>query len=351
MSARLTVSLIATVKDERANLDVWLAGLERQSRTPDEIIIVDGGSHDGTWEALSSWLAPCELILLRVPGTSISSGRNLAMSRARFNVIAVTDAGTVAETHWLERLIEPFNDATADASTGFFRPSVEGVWQRSLAAATLPEVDEIDAETFLPSSRSVAVRSSWVRRGFEYPEWLDYCEDLVWDLQLKRGGARFVMVPDALVDFAVRPNWRSFWRQYYRYARGDGKAGLFAKRHCVRYLTYLAGSMVLIRRQPFEVALAGVLACAYVSKPVERLLRRERTSDMPPAHTLCALGLIPVHRLVGDLAKMAGYPTGLAWRWRHYGAIGPRTSWRRIRPDGSLWHPGSTAAETPPPEA
>ncbi|HID64335.1 MAG TPA: hypothetical protein EYP49_16585 [Anaerolineae bacterium] len=26
---------------------------------------------------------------------------------------------------------------------------------------------------------------------------------------------------------------------------------------------------------------------------------------------------VPAIRLVGDLAKMAGYPVGLLWRWRH----------------------------------
>ena len=30
----------------------------------------------------------------------------------------------------------------------------------------------------------------------------------------------------------------SFSRQYYFYARGDGKANLWFKRHLIRYLTY-----------------------------------------------------------------------------------------------------------------
>ena len=351
MSNRPTVSLIATVKNERAGLDAWLVGIERQSRPPDEIVIVDGGSLDGTWERLSEWAAPCDLVLLRVPGASISFGRNLAMSKARSGVIAITDAGTVADTNWLEKLTRPFEDASVDVSAGFFRPAVAGAWQRSLAATTLPDSDEIHPDTFLPSSRSVAVRSNWVRRGFEYPEWLDYCEDLVWDLQLKRGGARFVLSPDAVVDFAVRPNWLSFWRQYFRYARGDGKAGLFPKRHAIRYISYLVGGIAVVRGRKLELAAGVVLGCAYVYRSVVRLSRRDRVAGVRPVGTLSALLLIPAHRLVGDVAKMAGYPTGLIWRWRRFGAIGPRTSWRRIRPDGSIWHPRSTAAETPPLEA
>lgn len=351
MSNGPTVSLIATVRNERPSLDAWLAGIESQSRLPDEIVIVDGGSQDGTWAVLSAWDAPCDLLLLRVPGASISFGRNLAMSRARSDVIAITDAGTVADRHWLENLTRPFDDASVDVSAGLFRPAVAGAWQRSLAAATLPDSDEIHPGTFLPSSRSVAVRSSWLRRGFEYPEWLDYCEDLVWDLQLKRGGARFVLSPEAVVDFAVRPNWLSFWRQYYRYARGDGKAGLFPKRHAIRYVSYFVGGIICTRRRKVELAAGMVLGCIYVYRPVARLARRDRIAGIGLLGTFSALLLIPAHRFVGDAAKMAGYPAGLIWRWRRFGALGPRTSWRRIRPDGSLWHPRLTVAETPPREA
>ena len=56
-----------------------------------------------------------------------------------------------------------------------------------------PTRDEVDPATFLPSSRSVAFRkAAWAAVG-GYPEWLDYCEDLVFDLSLReRGAARRV---------------------------------------------------------------------------------------------------------------------------------------------------------------
>jgi hypothetical protein len=34
---------------------------------------------------------------------------------------------------------------------------------------------------------------------------------------------------------------------------------------------------------------------------------------------------IPVMRVVGDIAKMLGYPVGLWWRWRHR-----PPDWRRL---------------------
>lgn len=349
MSKKLTVSLIATVKDECDSLGEWLTAIECQTRLPDEIVIVDGGSTDGTWDLLANWMAPCEWSLYSLPGASISAGRNLAMQQARGDVFAITDAGTIAAPHWLERLLVPFGADTVDVSAGFFKPVLRTRWQRSLAATTLPDIDEIDSDAFLPSSRSVSLRAAWVRGGFEYPEWLDYCEDLVWDLQLKQGGARFEFASDAHVQFFVRAGWRSYATQYFRYARGDGKAGLFPRRHLIRYATYLTAGFVLLRRRRIELAASLVLGSAYVYSPVRRLVKRDRENSVSAAQTMAALPLIPFQRLIGDVAKMAGYPLGLWWRFRRYGRIGHRAAWSRIKTDGSLWHPESTVSETQQP--
>ena len=44
----MKVSLISTVKDCADGVDAFLASLAAQTRAPDEVVIVDGGSSDGT---------------------------------------------------------------------------------------------------------------------------------------------------------------------------------------------------------------------------------------------------------------------------------------------------------------
>jgi hypothetical protein len=82
-------------------------------------------------------------------------------------------------------------------------------------------------------------KEAWAGAG-GYPEWLDYCEDLVFDFCLLADAGQAVFAPAALVYFRPRPNLAAFGRQYYRYARGDGKADLWAGRHAIRYATYWA---------------------------------------------------------------------------------------------------------------
>lgn len=327
-----TVSLVVTVLNEAASIGGLLASIAAQSRAPDEIVVVDGGSTDGTGAILERWRGHLPLRLLDRAGANISAGRNAGIAAARGSLVAVTDAGVRLDPDWLARLLAPFAPLPAAAPpavvAGFFVPDPQTPFERAMGATVLPARDDVDQATFLPSSRSIAFhREAWVRVG-GYPEWLDYCEDLIFDLRLREAGLRIVFAPEAIAHFRPRGTLRAFWHQYFRYARGDGKAGLFARRHAIRYATYAAlpVALLLARRRP---ALRPLLACAgfgYIRRPYARLLPWLDT--LTHAERAAALAYVPLIRLVGDLAKMAGYPVGLRWRWRRYGS---GADWRSIR--------------------
>jgi glycosyltransferase involved in cell wall biosynthesis len=343
------IAVVATVLNEQESIDEWLAGLSLQSRQPDEIIIVDGGSSDGTWQRLEAWASDQRISLIRRFGANISEGRNTAIAAATAQLVAVTDAGTRADPEWLERLVAPFASPEVDVVAGFFVPALDRRWSRALAATTMPDASEINQHTFQPSSRSVAFRRDWYAAGVRYPEWLDYCEDLVWDLALRRAGARFAVALDARVTFRVRASLPAFLRQYFVYARGDGKAGLFARRHVLRYGTYSALIVVLARRRPLESAITAIAGVLYVRRPVQRLIMRDRAAGRSCSESLALIPLVAVLRGLGDFAKMAGYPFGLWWRLRRYGALGWKTGWKRLSPEGRPWQPRRASRGTPQP--
>lgn len=318
-TAPFTVSVIATVLNEAGNVAALIDSLAAQTRQPDEVVIVDGGSTDGTLErardAAAGWL---KLVLLPLPGANIPEGRNAAIARASGEVIAVTDAGVRLRADWLEQLLAPFErrPGRVDVVSGFFEADPQNVFELAMGATVLPNREEINPVRFLPSSRSVAfTREAWKRVG-GYPEWLDYCEDLVFDMALRDAGLVFAWAPGATVLFRPRGDMRAFWRQYYRYARGDGKAGLFPRRHLARYASYLAGALLLLaslrRRRALLPLLLG--AALHLRTPYERLA--PRLGGLAPAQRAEAIAWVPVIRLVGDLAKMAGYPAGVLWRLR-----------------------------------
>ena len=320
-SAIERVSLILTVRNEAASIGALLDSLRRQTRAPDEVVIVDGGSTDGTQAQIRAAAAgaPWPVRLIEQPGANISQGRNRAIAAAAGPLIAATDAGVRLPPGWLAALVAPFAapaGATVDVASGFFTPDPQTVFERAMGATVLPAVSDIRPATFLPSSRSVAFRkAAWAAVG-GYPAWLDYSEDLVFDLALRAQGCRFVFVPAAVVLFRPRGNLAAFYRQYYRYARGDGKADLWRKRHAVRYATYVLGPGLALaaRKQPWLGVILVGAAAAYCATPYRRLL--PWLTLLPPLARLQALAWVPIIRLVGDGAKMVGYPVGVVWRLR-----------------------------------
>jgi len=187
------VSVIATVLNEAQSIEALLDSLLRQTRPPDEVVIVDGGSTDGTLGRVEGFGRATDLSLkvLSLPGCNISQGRNLAIGTARGPLIAATDAGVRLEDDWLEELLAPFGkDDPPDVVGGFFVSAPESTFELALGAVTLPTVGEIDPARFYPSSRSIAFRrEAWEAIG-GYPEWLDYCEDLLFDFALLDAGRR-----------------------------------------------------------------------------------------------------------------------------------------------------------------
>jgi glycosyltransferase involved in cell wall biosynthesis len=310
-NARERLSLIVTVLDEACTVDDLLESITRQTVAPDEIVIVDGGSRDGTWQKLQTWKSRLPLQTERAHGASIARGRNIAIRASTGDLIAVTDAGVRLADDWLERLRDALGPGV-DVVSGFFRANPCTTFERAMGATVLPSIDDVDPRAFLPSSRSVLfTRTCWERVG-GYPEWLDYCEDVVFDLALKHAGFRFAFAPGAIAWFRPRASLGAFFRQYYLYARGDGKAGLWWRRHAIRYGAYLAALMLLWRRPKTAWPLCLLGGVVYTRRPYQRLDLRELSG----AERTRAIMLVPAIRLVGDVAKMLGYPVGVWWRLR-----------------------------------
>ncbi len=310
------VSLVLTVLDEAESIDRLLESVAAQTLRPAEVVVVDGGSLDGTWERLRDWTTRLPLKPVRYPGANISTGRNVAIQAASHEIVAVTDAGVRLDPRWLERLVEALGP-DVDVVSGFFRPEPRTTFELAMGATVLPEREDVAPESFLPSSRSLLLRRAAWRSVGGYPEWLDYCEDLVFDLALRRDGCRFAFAPAAIAWFRPRPTLGSFFRQYFLYARGDGKADLWRARHAVRYATY-AGVPLLVGlagHRWWSWALLAVGAAAYTRRPYQRLA--PGLASMSLGETLRAVVLVPWIRLVGDVAKMAGYPAGVVWRLAH----------------------------------
>lgn len=304
------VSLISTVLNEGENIKGVFSDINSQTVKPSETIIVDAGSKDATLKKIPDWVK-----LIVKDGVSRSAGRNLAIESGRGDVIAVFDGGTRLNKEWLENITKHFVERNVDVVAGFFKPDATTLFQKCLASATIPILDEIEPEKFLPSSRSIAFRKSVWEKVKGYPEWLPVCEDLIFDIKLKNNGFKFVFEPNAVVYWKPRENVKSFFLQYLSYAKGDGHAKLFFIRHLIRYVAYFTGLLFIylsfrvsfLWLLPFFAAQAG-----YLSKFFYRYFGHFQNE--PEAMLLFSFPLISFLVVTGDLAKMFGFPIGVVER-------------------------------------
>lgn len=312
---RESVSLVMTVLNEAADIGAFLSTLAAQTRAPDELVVVDGGSTDHTVTMIEGWARsvtwPVRVEVRR--GANIAEGRNAAIALAKHDLLAVTDAGTLLDAGWLASLLHA-REPGVDVVCGFFAPSWSSWRERLLASSLMPLASEIDPATFLPSSRSLLIsRRAWEAAG-GYPQWLDYCEDLVFDIAMKRAGLNFVFAGGAIARWSARSSFTTYAKQYYRYARGDGKAGLWPKRHAVRYVAYATGvAGLVLSHGPLVPALLTLGFAGYTSRYFRRVWSRRPDSA---GRTVALLASVPAVAVVGDVAKMAGYPAGRMWRIR-----------------------------------
>ena len=305
----MKVSLITTVLDAGERLEGFLRTLEAQTRQPDEVVVVDGGSTDGTLERLRRAEG---ITLIEEPGANIARGRNLAISAAAHDVIAVTDADCELEPDWLELLLRPL-EAGADVAMGAYRPIEDRFLHRCMAAVNLPDPDEWDEATFMPSGRSVAFRREAIDAAGGYPEWLAIGEDMYVDHRWRELGMDMRLARDAVVRWPLRPDLASTWTQYFRYARGDAIAGMHRQRHALRFGVY-AGALYAWSSRSRLLKLASLVgAAAYASAPLRRALRR---SDDPLERAGSVAAIPPLMAFI-DAAKMTGYVAGLWARRPH----------------------------------
>lgn len=269
------IAFVTTVKNDAAGLAMLLDSLAKQTRQPDETIIIDAVKTK----------------------TNRSQGRNLGIKKAQSEIIAISDAGCRLDRYWLEKITTALEKNSADVVVGNYQPLTKNVFQKCLAVYTCRLAE-------LPASRSIAFRKKAWRQVGGYPEALDYCEDLVFAQRLQKAGWRFVRSPEAMVFWPQRENLLQAAQQFFNYASGDSQALYWP--HLAKillvYLRYLGGIWLLYYSW-FYCCIVVLLYCLYAVIKNYHRVKNWR-----------ALVYLPVLQITADLAVMCGAFWGIIKR-------------------------------------
>lgn len=307
----MKISLISTVLNEEKTIDPFLESILGQTKKPDEIVIVDAGSADKTVPKIKKWQKRLPIKLIIKPGVNRSQGRNIAIQNTKYQIIAVSDAGCILASNWLEKIVNPFKNKKISAVAGNYQPLTQNPFQECLAAYTCADIYKKDKRQFLPSSRSIAFRKKvWEKVG-GYPKELNYCEDLVFDQKIKSAGFSFHFSPQAIVYWPQRKTIKEAFRQFYHYAFGDGQVFFSPyQSHSLKigliFFRYLIGLLTLVlavkhpNLWPIPLSLLITYLCFW---PIIKFKKK----SLPGG----AWFLTPLLQLLSDLAVMAGTLRGI----------------------------------------
>jgi len=226
------VSIVATVLNEAEDIGRVVPSLLAQEPPAAEVIVVDGGSTDGTWEWLEAAHAKdARLVAIRdetcslkyFPGP-VARGRNVAIRAAKWNVIACADAGSTYAPDWLGNLTAPLVDGKAEYALGgsCIDLAEHTVWD--VAAAPFFSIKlSANEPTKSSNGRSVAfTRQLWERIG-GFPESVLVGEDTLFDLEARRQTAP-AFIRNAKAIYRPQYTFRSACYNMARYAVSDGRS-------------------------------------------------------------------------------------------------------------------------------
>ena len=310
------VSLIVTVRDDRPGFAELLDAIAEQDELPDEVVVVDGGSTDGTLDELTARegaLPPIRVFV--APGSNIAAGRNIAVREARHDWIACTDAGCRPVRGWLAALKRARQEA--DIAAGTFVVEGDTPLDRAVACAHYPVLEEVhdddplvrlahrlfgrDFRAEQAGGRSMAFsRAAWEGAG-GFPEHVYAGEDLAFSATAIELGFNATLVEDASVRWRPRATWLANARMFAVYTRGDVRTKGRA-RHLARLAAWTAGPWLFLRGGIPGKVLATAGAAGYLWLPMRRARR-----SLPPSEWW----RVPVLVALKDLSQLAGAGMGV----------------------------------------
>jgi GT2 family glycosyltransferase len=238
-AATVSVVVCAYTLDRWEALVAAVASLERQSRRPDEVIVVI--DHNPELLALAEARFPTARVIPNSQTRGLSGARNTAVGTATGELLAFLDDDAVGAENWLERLVVHCSDPTVLGVGGWADPDwqsgapgwfpdeflwVVGCSYRGLPDSTEPVRNLIGCSMLIRRSviEGVGGFRTELGRTAELPMGCEETELCIRALQ-RWPGSRFLFEPSSKIVHAV-PDSRARWRYFTArcYAEGISKS-------------------------------------------------------------------------------------------------------------------------------
>ena len=215
------MAIVVPVRNGATMVEACVAACRAQTRPPDEVIVVDNGSTDGTASAASAAGAT----VLFEPKRGSFMARNRGWKGSASEIIAFTDVDCVPDPTWLAELTEPFREpAVAGVGGDIVQAEHNSASQRWIVERRFLDQQFNADHVFLPffATANVAYRRSVLVELDGFDEIFGHTagdNDMSWRVQALAGG-RLVYQPSARVLHHVGERVTEVTTRWRRYSAG-----------------------------------------------------------------------------------------------------------------------------------
>lgn len=221
----MTISIIIPTFNEIKYITDLVQSILNLDKTQKEIIFVDGGSTDGTFEYLSELSKSNSSIkVIKNPDKYVSQGFNKAFNLSRGKYISLLGAHANYPKEYFTRCIEEIETGNCNSAGGFLNQCGKSHSGKAIAFAMSSKFGVGNTEfrtikkTMYVDSVAFAVYN---RKVFEKVGILD--EELIrnqddeFHYRLNKAGFRIKMIHDLEITYYVRESLTALYKQYYQY--------------------------------------------------------------------------------------------------------------------------------------
>ena len=268
-------SVLVPVLNEAAHIRDCVAAMRAQELAEDyELLLLDGGSTDGTRELLDELAGVDDRIrVLDNPARTVPHALNIGLREARGSVVVRMDAHTLYPPRYLADGLERLRRGDVVWVSGPALPHGVDAGTRRTALALSTRVGtggsafraEVAAET-----DGVTGFTGLYDRGFleslgGWDEAWPVNQDAELAARVRKAGGRIVILPALAARYVPRGSLRALARQYRRY-------GIYRAKTCVRHpesaelrhalppVLVLAGAAAILPLGPLRPAARGLMA-------------------------------------------------------------------------------------------
>ncbi|MBT7309837.1 MAG: glycosyltransferase [Candidatus Pacebacteria bacterium] len=233
--------MIVTVLNEVETIAALLLGLTSQTYQPAEVIIIDAGSTDDTVQLIKVFQKkhPSFPLKLIIKKGNRSAGRNFGIKLAKNEWVAITDAGCMPHTDWLEKLAQAATKSQAEVVAGYYDAAPETAFQAAVVPYMLVMPDRVNPAHFLPATRSMMIKKQVWQAVGSFDESLTLSEDYDFAHRLEQAKFKLTFTQKAKVAWWPIETWQDFYQTVMGMAQYDARAGITRIKSYLIFCRYL----------------------------------------------------------------------------------------------------------------